>query len=103
MSGYVDGVWPIESHKEGSIKKRKVKMARVNAADFVDAWVSTFENGGGQAEVARILGCSSANVSTRAKKLREAGVELPFLTVTRGVKATIDVAALNERLKARMA
>jgi DNA-binding transcriptional regulator LsrR (DeoR family) len=78
-------------------------MARVDAATFVDAWVTTYENGGGQSEVAKILGCSSANVSTRAKKLREAGVDLPELTVTRGVKATIDVAALNERLKARMA
>jgi transcriptional regulator len=77
-------------------------MARVNAADFVDAWVSVYEKGGSQADVAEIIGTSSANVSTRAKKLREAGVELPALTVTRGVKATIDVAALNERLKQRM-
>jgi transcriptional regulator len=78
-------------------------MARVDAATFVDAWVTTFENGGGQSEVARLLDCSSANVSTRAKKLREAGVDLPTLTVTRGVKASIDVAALNARLAARMA
>ena len=78
-------------------------MARVDAAGFVDAWMNAFENGGGQSDVARELGCSSANVSTRAKKLREAGVDLPELTVTRGVKSTIDIAALNERLKARMA
>jgi len=82
---------------------RLIVMARVDAASFVDAWVNAFEAGGNQSDVARELGCSSANVSTRAKKLREAGVDLPELTVTRGVKATIDVASLNERLKARMA
>jgi len=77
-------------------------MARVDAASFVDAWVNAYENGGNQSDVARELGCSSANVSTRAKKLREAGVELPELTITRGVKATIDVASLNERLASRL-
>jgi transcriptional regulator len=77
-------------------------MARVDAVGFVDAWVSVYEQGGSQGDVAKMIGTSSANVSTRAKKLREAGVDLPTLTVTRGVKATIDVAALNERLKARM-
>jgi len=77
-------------------------MARVDASTFVDAWVNAYENGGNQSDVARELGCSSANVSTRAKKLREAGVELPELTITRGVKATIDVASLNERLASRL-
>jgi DNA-binding Lrp family transcriptional regulator len=77
-------------------------MARVSAADFVEAWVDVYETGGSQADVADRIGTSSANVSTRAKKLREAGVELPELVSSRGVKATIDVAALNERLKARM-
>ena len=77
-------------------------MARCDAHTFIDAWVNAYENGGNQSDVARELGCSSANVSTRAKKLREAGVELPELTVTRGVKATINVNALNERLKARL-
>ena len=76
-------------------------MARVDAAGFVAAWMNAFENGGGQSDVARELGCSSANVSTRAKKLREAGVDLPELTVTRGAKK-LDIAALNERLKSRM-
>lgn len=73
---------------------------RVDAATFVDAWVNAFENGGNQSDVARSLGCSAANVSNRAKKLREAGVDLPELQVTRGVKLDID--ALNERLKARI-
>jgi hypothetical protein len=77
-------------------------MARVDASTFVDAWVNAYENGGNQSDVARELGCSSANVSTRAKKLREAGVELPELTITRGVKASIDVASLNERLASRL-
>ena len=75
-------------------------MARVDAMGFVDAWMDAYENGGNQSDVARSLGCSAANVSNRAKKLRENGVDLPELTVTRGVKLDID--ALNERLKARI-
>jgi biotin operon repressor len=78
-------------------------MARVSAVDFVDAWVNVATTGGSQSDVAAMIGTSAANVSTRAKKLREAGVDLPELTSGRGVKATIDVAALNERLKARLA
>lgn len=73
---------------------------RVSAASFVDAWVTVYENGGNQTDVANMIGTSSANVSTRAKKLREAGVELPELVVTRGVK--IDVNSLNDRLRQRM-
>lgn len=73
---------------------------RVDAASFVDAWVTVYEQGGNQSDVARMIGTSAANVSTRAKNLRNAGVELPELVVTRGVK--IDVASLNERLKAKM-
>jgi len=91
---------PIGSHDKVTVRVNN--MARVDAGSFIDAWVSAYENGGSQSDVARELGCSSANVSTRAKKLREAGVDLPELTVTRGAKK-IDVAALNERLKARMA
>jgi len=75
---------------------------RVDAAGFVDAWAQVYSNGGSQSDVARIIGTSAANVSTRAKKLRSAGVDLPTLTVVRGVKSSINVDALNERLKARM-
>lgn len=75
-------------------------MARVDAATFVDAWVNAYERGGNQSDVARELGCSAANVSNRAKGLRNAGVDLPELVVSRGVK--IDIDALNERLKARI-
>lgn len=75
-------------------------MARVDAASFVDAWVGAYENGGSQADVAKTLGCSGANVSNRAKKLREAGVDLPELKVARGVK--LDIESLNARLKARI-
>ena len=75
-------------------------MARVDAASFVDAWMDAYDNGGSQATVAKTLGCSGANVSNRAKKLRDAGVDLPELKVARGVKLDID--ALNERLKARI-
>jgi DNA-binding transcriptional regulator LsrR (DeoR family) len=78
----------------------KMANTRVDAAAFIDAWVLTFEEGGNQSDVARKIGTTAANVSTRAKKLREAGVELPELTTTRGVK--LDIAALNERLAARL-
>lgn len=79
---------------------KEPKMAKVDAASFVDAWVTVYERGGSQSDVAREIGTSAANVSNRAKKLRDAGVDLPELTVTRGVK--LDVAALNERLAARI-
>jgi len=75
-------------------------MAKVDAASFVDAWVKIYEQGGSQSDVAREIGTSAANVSNRAKKLRDAGVDLPELTITRGVK--LDVESLNARLKARI-
>lgn len=75
-------------------------MARVDAAGFVDAWINVYEQGGSQSDVAREIGTSAANVSTRAKKLRDAGVDLPELKITRGVK--LDVEALNARLAARV-
>lgn len=77
-------------------------MARVDAMSFVDAWIKVYDMGGSQSDVAREIGTSAANVSTRAKKLREAGVDLPALKVTR-TGSTIDIASLNERLAARMA
>lgn len=75
-------------------------MARVDAATFVETWCDVFDNGGNQSDVARRLGCSAANVSNRAKNLRNAGVDLPVLQVVRGVKLDID--ALNERLRSRI-
>jgi biotin operon repressor len=78
-------------------------MARVDAASFVDAWMDAYDSGGNQSTVAATIGCSSANVSTRAKKLREAGIELPELVSGRGRGVTIDVASLNARLAERLA
>jgi len=78
-----------------------VEKTRVDAAGFVDAWLDTYEKGGNQSDVARLIGCSAANVSTRAKNLRKAGVDLPELVVTRG-GAKIDVDSLNKRLAARL-
>lgn len=75
-------------------------MARVAADSFIDTWCDVYDQGGNQSDVARRLGCSAANVSNRAKKFRDAGVELPHLEVVRGVKLDID--SLNARLKARM-
>lgn len=75
-------------------------MARVDAATFIETWCDVYEMGGNQSDVARRLGCSSANVSNRAKGFRNAGVELPVLQVVRGVKLDID--ALNERLRERI-
>ena len=75
-------------------------MARVDAMAFVDAWMNAYENGGNQSDVARDLGCSSANVSIRAKRFRENGIELPELIVSRGTK--LDIESLNARLAARL-
>jgi len=75
-------------------------MARVDAGNFIEVWCDVYDNGGNQSDVARKLGCSAANVSNRAKKLRDAGVDLPELTVTRGVK--LDIESLNARLRERI-
>jgi transposase len=73
---------------------------RVDANTFIDTWCDVYDNGGNQSDVARRLGCSAANVSNRANKLRDAGVDLPELTVTRGVK--LDIESLNARLRERI-
>ena len=75
-------------------------MARIDVSAFVDAWCDVAEQGGSQSDVARLLGCSSANVSIRAKKLIEAGVELPELVAKR--THTLDISGLNDRIRDRL-
>ena len=72
---------------------------KTDAKSFVDAWMNAYENGGNQSDVARDLGCSSANVSIRAKRFRELGVNLPELVVKR---VKLDVVALNNMLMNRL-
>jgi hypothetical protein len=87
---------------QGSDKGKEVTtMARVDANAFIDAWVETFEEGGNQSDVGRKIGTTAANVSTRAKKLRDAGVDLPKLAGSQG-GAKLDIESLNARLAERM-
>ena len=74
---------------------------RVDAASFIDAWCEVFAEGGNQTDVANKIGTSAANVSTRAKKLREAGVDLPKLAGSKG-GMKLDIESLNRRLAERM-
>ena len=84
----------------GVVKNPEGNQMRTDAMAFVDAWMIAYNNGGNQSDVARELGCSSANVSIRAKRFRSLGVNLPELTVSRGVK--LDVSSLNARLMEKL-
>jgi len=74
---------------------------RIDAISFVDAWMDAYHAGENQSDIALKLGCTSANVSTRAKKLRDNGVELPELVNNRGGNK-LDIESLNARLQQRM-
>jgi transcriptional regulator len=74
---------------------------RVDANAFIDAWCEVFAEGGNQTDVASRIGTTSANVSTRAKKLRDAGVDLPKLAGSKG-GMKLDIESLNARLQQRM-
>jgi biotin operon repressor len=72
----------------------------IDGNTFVDVWMDAYAQGKCQSDVARELGCTAANVSTRAKKLIAAGVDLPELFVKRG--KTLDVSGLNEMIRNRL-
>ena len=64
------------------------ERVRVSDKDFVGAWLRCHSH----AEVAEAVGLAPASVLARAKRLREAGVELPAYE---RVRKGIDVSALN--------
>ena len=66
----------------------------VDVKRFLRAYVSATKNGGNQSDVARELGCTAANVCTRLKRLKEAGVKLPKLNP--GLKGRYNVKELNK-------
>jgi hypothetical protein len=72
-------------------KKKPVEVAN-------DVFVDTYLCCTSEKEVATKLNISVPTVHARAKKLRELKVELP--TYTRAARGTVDVAALNARIRA---
>jgi transposase len=65
----------------------------IDWAVFVQSWM----DGKSMDEIAKDSGCSAANVSIYATRLRKRGVELPRRDRGRGKQ--IDVAALNDLVK----
>lgn len=60
-------------HNRSGVKKKITKE------EFIDIWAEMYKSGGSQADIARFFGCSEANISNIAKKLRTRGVNLPAL------------------------
>ncbi len=47
---------------------------------FIHVWIEAYKNGRNQSDVSRELGVTPAAVSTKAKKFRQMGIELPELS-----------------------
>jgi hypothetical protein len=75
--------------------KKEIKRPRINKDDFIRAWMTVYNNGGNQIDVAEILGCTQAGVASKSKKLVEEGVKLPELKK----KGSTDVEGLNKLIE----
>ena len=78
-------------------KNKENKRPRIDKADFTKAWITVYNNGGNQSDVAEILGCSLGGVNTKSKTLIEEGVKLPDLKKKR--KDLTDVDGLNKLIE----
>lgn len=47
---------------------------------FISVWIEAYKNGRNQSDISRELGVTPAAVSTKAKKFREMGIDLPELS-----------------------
>lgn len=68
---------------------------------FIAVWVDAYKTGKNQSDVSRILGVTPAAVSTKAKKFREMGIELPELQRSSGVN-TVNVSAAKQLMSRLM-
>lgn len=62
---------------------------------FITIWIEAYKTGKNQSDVSRILGVTPAAVSTKAKKFREMGIELPELQRSSSVN-TVNVSAAKQ-------
>jgi len=68
---------------------------------FITVWIEAYKSGKNQSDVSRILGVTPAAVSTKAKKFREMGIELPELQRSSGVN-TVNVSAAKQLMSRLM-
>lgn len=68
---------------------------------FIAIWIDAYKTGKNQSDVSRILGVTPAAVSTKAKKFREMGIELPELQRSSGVN-TVNVSAAKQLMNRLM-
>lgn len=80
-----------------STASKKIVRKRIDQNAFIDAWMFASKNHQSQTDIATKLGCTPGAVSGMAARLREQGVKLPKLTVSRGPKRA-NVEALNEQI-----
>lgn len=78
--------------------EKKIVRKRIDKNAFIDAWTFASKNKESQTDIAKKLGCTPGAVSGMATRLRESGINLPKLTVTRGPKKA-NVEALNDQIK----
>jgi predicted transcriptional regulator len=68
--------------------------AGIDMEKFVTIWIDAYKNGRNQSDIARELGVTPAAVSTKAKKFREMGIDLPELN--RGSSSNSNVTAAKQ-------
>lgn len=68
--------------------------AGIDMEKFVTIWIDAYKNGRNQSDIARELGVTPAAVSTKAKKFREMGIDLPELN--RGTGNNSNVVAAKQ-------
>lgn len=83
----------VEQERE-SMSDKIITRPRIDDKAFVSTWMRVHKNGGNQGDVARELNCTPGGVSTKAKKLKKQGINLPKLGGRHS--NTVDVEGLNE-------
>lgn len=59
---------------------RPAAGAGIEMENFITIWIDAYKNGRNQSDIARQLNVTPAAVSTKAKKFRSMGIELPELS-----------------------
>ena len=84
------------------LTEEKIVRKRIDADQFVVAWIDAVNGGGTQADVAAVLDCSPQTVSNNYKRLVDSGAILPELPTGNSKKKTVDISAINKYVKANL-
>lgn len=83
-----------------NVADNKVPRTRMDEVKFTKVWAAVYKNDGSTADVAREMGCTQSGASTKAKQLRELGLDLPVLK--RASSKNRDIKSLQDILKAEL-